>query len=416
MHKPARPRRARPRQSSSQIPVRNAHNDQNRTTSYCVKADGSGGEINLVDNNNNNNEENEKVICSSRCVSANEENRKMVYQMREESDEGVYQGNLENEESLVYTSRSDDGEITTVRQTFKIVGTLEKDDSYSKESLNKRSSKESLLDSAYDDSQDLLCQDDNDLSYSEDKMTKTVTFEDVGSNNVGKLRIKPTANIKEELEQELGEDEELLREELLRIFDRERFTLGSFFKNKMEDLSRDFRQRELDMDEQSRAELAEIESDMAREKAEMQKVFAEEIAALTRTFNDDRASMENYHKEQIKELRKQLANDQNEMEVKIAREKGELQKKLEAEFQAQLETEMDVSEQSSLQEIAKLEEKYEQERIEMERRHEIELDEAEMNTKKVKDEIEMMFSQEKARLEERIKELEQQLLQEREMR
>ena len=282
-------------------------------------------------------------------------------------------------QETIYTTRSDssDGEITTVRQSFQIIGSLDGDNRNSVESFC-----DSNKDSGFDGSQELLKQDSGCLPYSEMKMTKTVNFEDVDTENDGQVWGQPTNDLKHELDEEVGEDEEALKEELLRIFDRERCTLGTFFKHKMEDMTREFKNRQNEMEDHSRAERADLENEIAQERAEMQKSFADEIAALTHTFNEERANLEQYYKDQLSELRERNTRDQNEMDQRAANDKNELQEKLEAEFQVMLRAEIADLKQSALQEATDRAERHTMEKLDMERKHNVELTEAETNAHK----------------------------------
>ena len=162
-------------------------------------------------------------------------------------------------------------------------------------------------------------------SYNEANLAKSVS-------NVAYLS-QTSKDFQIDLTENVGNDDEALKEELMHIFERERAALEMYFKNKMDERFRAFRSKQMEFEEATRAEKAELENSMSIEKMEMQKTFAEEIAKLTHTFNEERQQLEMYYKDQLKDLREKLVTEQKQMDEKFAQEKIELKGKLEAEYQ-----------------------------------------------------------------------------------
>ncbi|XP_032230092.2 centromere-associated protein E isoform X2 [Nematostella vectensis] len=243
----------------------------------------------------------------------------------------------------------------------------------------------SIKDSGYADSnQDLLSQDSGSEGYSETKMIKSVSFEALDSN-------KAWQHSQHELEFDMAEeDEEILKEELLRIFDRERSTLEHYYKHKMADYVQAHRRRQFEVEEQARVERGELEHELAHEKAEMQKCFAEEIAKLTRTFNDERAELEAYYKEQIKSIRSQYEKDQKDWDERLVKERVEIRGRVEEEFQAKMRAELSDSKYHAKRTISDMEEKHTRERSEIEKKHRVELEEIEIRMQKLTSEFQTL--------------------------
>ena len=220
---------------------------------------------------------------------------------------------------------------------------------------------------------------------------------------------------------ELSEnDEEALKEELLHIFERERTSLGMYFKKKMEELLRGFRTRQMEWDESTRVEKAELERNMSIEKMEMQKNFADEIAKLTQSFNEERQQLEQYYQEQLKDLREKLATDQRGMTETFSREKIELKEKLEAEYQVMLKREISLEKQEAFREKSEMEVRFNKEKHEIEKNFNLRLTESETNVQRIKVEFETNLTQERMRMErefqEKIRQFEENLQAEKRLR
>lgn len=225
----------------------------------------------------------------------------------------------------------------------------------------------------------------------------------------------------DEFQIELSEnDEEALKEELLHIFERERTSLGMYFKKKMEELLRGFKGRQMEWDESTRAEKAELERNLSMEKMEMQKNFADEIAKLTQSFNEERQQLEQYYQEQLKDLREKLATDQREMTESFAKEKTELKEKLEAEYQVLLKREISLEKQGAFREKSEMEVRFNKEKHEIEKNFNLRLTESETNFQRIKVEIETNLKQERIQMEkefqEKIRKFEEKLEEDRRLR
>ena len=225
----------------------------------------------------------------------------------------------------------------------------------------------------------------------------------------------------EEFRIELNEnDEDVLKEELLHIFERERTSLELYFKKKMEETLRGFRSRQLEWDEATRAERAELEKNVSMEKMEMQKKFAEEIDKLTQSFREERQQLELYYQEQLQELREKLGIEQTQMGEKFAKEKIELKEKLEAEYEVMLRKELSHEKQEKMREKSEMEERLSNEKLEIERKFNLRLTEVENNLQRAKAEFETNLSHERMRMEkefqEKIRHFEERLQKERLLR
>lgn len=67
-----------------------------------------------------------------------------------------------------------------------------------------------------------------------------------------------------------GSDDEQLKDELLRIFDRERLGLETYFKQKTENILAGYRRKQYEWEEKIRSERMEYEKTLAQDKIEVQ--------------------------------------------------------------------------------------------------------------------------------------------------
>ena len=313
-----------------------------------------------------------------------------------ESNRGVFTENedISGERTMMY---SESGTVTSSQAAGKIYR-------YGSFEGGMRSSKDSGI-----GEQDNVSQNSNEFEvYTETNLIKT-----------GGFGLLPQSS--DEFQIELSDnDEEALKEELLHIFERERTSLGMYFKKKMEELSRGFRTRQMEWDESTRAEKAELERNMSMEKMEMQKNFADEIAKLTRSFNEERQQLEQYYQEQLKDLREKLATEQRGMTENFAKEKSELKEKLEAEYQVMLKREISVEKQEALREKSEMEVLFNKEKHEIEKNFNRRLTDSETNSQRIKAEFETNLTQEKMRMErefqEKIRQFEEKLREEKRLR
>ena len=313
-----------------------------------------------------------------------------------ESNSGVFTENedISGERTMMY---SEVETVTSSQAAGKIYrcGSLEG---------GMRSSKDSGI-----GEQDNVSQNSNEFEvYTETNLIKTA-----GSGHLSQSS--------DEFQIELSEnDEEALKEELLHIFERERTSLGMYFKKKMEELLRGFRTRQMEWDESTRAEKAELERNMSMEKMEMQKNFADEIAKLTQSFNEERQQLEQYYQEQLKELREKLVTEQRGMTENFAKEKSELKEKLEAEYQVMLKREISLEKQEAFREKSDMEVRFNKEKHEIEKNFNLRLTDSETNSQRIKAEFETNLTQERMRMErefqEKIRQFEEKLQEEKRLR
>jgi hypothetical protein len=82
-------------------------------------------------------------------------------------------------------------------------------------------------------------------------------------------RILTYFSLRLEFDNNGGSDDEQLKDELLRIFDRERLGLESYFKQKTENILAGYRRKQYDWEEKVRLERMEYEKTLAQEKTEV---------------------------------------------------------------------------------------------------------------------------------------------------
>ena len=225
--------------------------------------------------------------------------------------------------------------------------------------------------------QDNLSQNSNETgSYIEvNTSAKTGTFEN-------RAYLSPTAeDMRSQLSETRGYNQEALKEELLQIFDM-------YFKSKMEDRLWGFRSRQIEWEETKRAEKEEFGRKMAKQKMEMQKHFADSISKLTHSFNEERKQLEECYEEQLKDLRKKLGEEQKRVEGKFAAHgKLKLKEKLEGEYQAMLVRETLQDKQEAMREKSEIKARFNKEKFELEKNFNFLLTEAEASLHRVRAEL-----------------------------
>ena len=322
-------------------------------------------------------------------------------------NQGVIVGELESNRDVFTENEDISGERTMVYSSSGIVTSSQaagKIYRYGSFEGGMRSSKDSGI-----GEQDNASQNSNEFEvYTETNLIKAAGFGHLTQSS-------------NEFQIELSEnDEEALKEELLHIFERERTSLGMYFKKKMEELLRGFRSRQMEWDESTRAEKAELERNMSMEKMEMQKNFADEIAKLTQSFNEERKQLEQHYQEQLKDLREKLATEQRQMTGNFAKEKSELKEKLEAEYQVMLKREISLQKQEAFRENSEMEVRFNKEKHEIEKNFNLRLTESETNSQRLKAEFETNLAQERMQMErdfqEKIRQVEEKLQEERRLR
>lgn len=225
--------------------------------------------------------------------------------------------------------------------------------------------------------QDNMSQNSNQSgSYIEvNTAAKTGTFENVAY-------LSPTAeDMRSQLSETHGNNQEVLKEELLQIFE-------IYFKGKMEDRLRGFRSRQREWEETKRAEKEEFVRKMTKEKMEMQKHYANAISKLTHSFNEERKQLEECYEEQLKDLRKKLGAEQKQGEGKCAAQsKLKLKEKLEDEYQEMFMRETLQEKQEAMREKSEIKARFNKEKFELEKNFNFLLTEAEASLHRVRAEL-----------------------------
>lgn len=224
--------------------------------------------------------------------------------------------------------------------------------------------------------QDMMSQNSNESgSYIEVNTAKTGSFENVAY-------LSQTAeDMRSQLSETHGNNQEALKEELLHIFEM-------YFKGKMEERLRGFRSRQMEWEEVKRAEKEELGNKIAKEKMEMQKHFADAISKLTHSFNEERKQLEQCYEEQLKDLRKKLGAEQKRVEGKFAAQgKLKLKEKLEDDYQVMLMKETLHEKQEAMREKSEIKARFNKEKFELEKNFNFLLTEAEASLHRARTEL-----------------------------
>ena len=207
-----------------------------------------------------------------------------------------------------------------------------------------------------------------------------------------------SANLKTEFDNNAGSDDEVLKEELLRIFDRERHGLESYFKQKTENILQNYRRKQCEWEENLRLEKIEYEKTLAQEKIEVQQNYISEMTKLTKQFNHERDELEGHYKKQIAELTLQFEVRKKEMDETIVKERIELKQRLEMEYRSMLNTQKTVDEQMFQRQKFELEEEYKKRITASEQKLREASCESELSGRKMQSELEEKFEKERAAL------------------
>ena len=203
-------------------------------------------------------------------------------------------------------------------------------------------------------------------------------------------------NLKLEFDNNSASDDELLKEELLRIFDRERLGLESYFKHKTESILQGYRRKQCEWEENLRLEKIEYEKRLTQEKIEVQQNYISEMTKLTKQFNQERVELESHYKKQISELSQQFEMRKKDMDETIIKERTELKQRLEMEYQSMLKTQRTSDEQRFLQQRSELEESYRKKILDLEQKLKEAFSESELSGRKIQSDLEARFERERA--------------------
>ncbi|XP_028410935.1 golgin subfamily A member 6-like protein 22 [Dendronephthya gigantea] len=205
-----------------------------------------------------------------------------------------------------------------------------------------------------------------------------------------------SGNLRLEFDNNGGSDDEQLKDELLRIFDRERLGLETYFKQKTENILAGYRRKQYEWEEKIRSERMEYEKTLAQDKIEIQQNYISEMAKITKQFNQERLELESHYKKQIEELSQQFEFRKKEMDATIIKERTELKERLEIEYQAMLKSQKSADEQRYNQQIMDLEETYKRNLLEQEQKLKDSFFEGELSGRRLQSDMEAKFEQEKS--------------------
>ncbi|CAB4004353.1 Hypothetical predicted protein [Paramuricea clavata] len=205
-----------------------------------------------------------------------------------------------------------------------------------------------------------------------------------------------SGNLRLEFDNNGGSDDEQLKDELLRIFDRERLGLESYFKQKTENILAGYRRKQYDWEEKVRLERMEYEKTLAQEKTEVQQSYISEMTNLTKQFNQERVELESHYKKQIQELSQQFELRKKEMDATILKERTELKERLELEYQAMLKSQKAAEEQRYHLQISETEESYKKKIVELEQKLKDSFSEGELSGRRLQSDLEAKFEREKS--------------------
>lgn len=199
------------------------------------------------------------------------------------------------------------------------------------------------------------------------------------------------------LNPDVEREEAALKDELLRIFGREKDAMETHYLGKIQELLRSFKSKKLEWEEMVRAEREELERQFDQERTEIHHSFAQEITKMTRSFQDDKLELERKYENRQKDRDSDLEREKNELNEKWKLHLETTRKDYQRDFEIKLDTELRTERDRHKAEMEFLAKKLENAQYDLEKRHERELNDAEAKFQKVIFDMEKKFDEEKVK-------------------
>lgn len=215
---------------------------------------------------------------------------------------------------------------------------------------------------------------------------------------LGELDNTDTSTKSSRLNPEVTREEGALKDELLRIFGREKDAMESHYLNKIQELLRSFKSKKLEWEEMVRAEREDLERQFETERTDINQSFAQEISKISARFQEEKNDIERKMENRIRDREADMDREKRDLTDNWRTQVETMRKECQSNFEMKLDGEIKKERDKHIAEMQLLEKKLEHAQFSLEKSHERELSEMEAKHDKIVYEMEKRREEEKVDL------------------
>ena len=216
---------------------------------------------------------------------------------------------------------------------------------------------------------------------------------------LGELDSDSTASAKSsKLNPDVEREEMALKEELLRIFNREKDSMEQHYLSKIQELLRGFKGKKVEWEEMVKAEREDLENQFEGERSEMHQSFAQEIAKMTRAFQEEKAELERNFDNKLRKRDLEVETEKREIVSSWNEKVDNVKMQCQAEHDALMSIELKAERDKHKREIEDLEKKFESVKFDLDQKYARDLDDTDARYQKMNYDLEKRFEDDKVRL------------------
>ena len=190
---------------------------------------------------------------------------------------------------------------------------------------------------------------------------------------------------------EVEREEIALKDELLRIFNREKDAMEQHYLSKIQELLRSFKGKKEEWESMVKEEREDLESQFEAERSEMHQNFAQEIAKMARNFQDEKLELERKLDNKIKDRETEFDREKRDLNESWKGQIDNIKRQCVAEHEAMLNIELKNEVERHKTDLENLEKKFNNMRTELEQKHDRDKDRLEKRLDKDRTEIENKY-------------------------
>ena len=215
---------------------------------------------------------------------------------------------------------------------------------------------------------------------------------------LGELDSTDTSTKSSRLNPEVTREEGALKDELLRIFGREKDAMESHYLNKIQELLRSFKSKKLEWEEMVRAEREDLERQFETERTDINQSFAQEISKISARFQEEKNEIERKMENRIRDREADMDREKRDLTDNWRTQVDAMRKECQSNFEMKLDSEIKKEHDKHMTEMQLLEKKFEHAQFSLEKSHERELSEMDAKHDKIVYEMEKKREEEKVSL------------------
>lgn len=214
---------------------------------------------------------------------------------------------------------------------------------------------------------------------------------------LGELETESTTSKSSRLNPEIEREESALKDELLRIFGREKDAMESHYLGKIQELLRSFKGKKLEWEEMVRAEREDLERQFESERTDINQSFAQEITKVSARFQEEKNDVERRMEMKIRDRETDMEREKREITANWKTQIDTMRQECQNNYDMKLEAEIQKAKEKHTAEMELLQKKLEHAQYSLEKSHERELSEVESKYQKMIYEMEKKHDEEKVR-------------------